>query len=269
MTVAILLLLALTICGAVWLARRRRIARLLAAPLPDARRAIAQDRVPVFSKLPQRHRARLEGLMNRFLDQTSFHGQAGLVVTEEMRVVVAAQACLLVVGRPDRWYRSLRTIHLYPGGFRSPLAKTDGHVVTTHKTARSGESWAHGPVVLSWEHAAYGAFIPNDGHNVVFHEFAHQLDQQTGVVDGAPLLGEDHDARAWAREMRAAYGRLTDDVESGRATFLDPYGATAPAEFFAVLTEYFFEKPEKLKAREPALYEQLATYYALDPASWG
>ena len=122
------------------------------------------------------------------------------------------------------------------------------------------------PVVLSWAHAERGAFIDDDGHNVVLHEFAHQLDDQTGETGGAPILDKGHDPDEWASAFRDAYARLKADVEAGRETFLDPYGATAHAEFFAVAVEFFFEKPRELKREEPAVYDQMVAYFRVDPA---
>ncbi len=271
MNVLILIILA----GAVlfflarWFWRRRRRRKLLAAPLSSANKAVVLKTVPLYEKLPDDLRPRFEGLVNRFLDEVTFHGYEGLEVTDEMRVVIAAQACLLIVNKDNRWFDTLETIHLYPAAFKSRLREMRGYVVSERETTRLGESWRRGPVILAWDHAAYGAFAPHDGRNVVFHEFAHQLDEQTGVVDGAPALDPDQSASNWARVFRAAYERLRADAAAGRPTLLDPYGATAPAEFFAVATEVFFERPRDLRAAEPALYAELSQYYRLDPATWG
>jgi len=251
-----------------WFLKRQRRARLLATPLSPERRRIVEARAPLYAKLPQNFRARLDGLVNRFLDEVTFHGAGGLQVTEEIRLTIAAQACFLIVNKPNRWFNSLRTIHVYPATFRSKLTRVDGHVHLEHKQARSGESWSKGPVILAWDHAAYGAFIAHDGHNVVFHEFAHQLDEQTGVTDGSPLLDKDQSASRWARVFQDAFERLQRDAANGGANVLDAYGATNPAEFFAVATEVFFERPHDLRAQEPDLYGELSQYYRLDPVRW-
>lgn len=256
------------VIAARWLLQRQRRARLLAAPLSSERRRIVEARVPLYRKLPQNFRMRLDGLINRFLDEVRFYGAGGLQMTEEIRVTIAAQACFLIVNKPNRWFTSLRTIHVYPATFKSKLTRVDGHVHSEHKQARSGESWAKGPVVLAWDHAAYGAFAAHDGQNVVFHEFAHQLDEQTGVIDGAPLLDKDQSAARWARVFQDAYEQLQRDAASGGENVLDTYGATNPAEFFAVATEVFFERPRDLRAQEPELYGELSQYYRLDPARW-
>ena len=255
--------------GGRWAARRRRRETLLAAPLsPDHARIVAK-RVPVYALLPIDLRKRLDGLINRFLDEMKFHGGEGFEITDDVRVTIAAQACLLIVNKPNRWYSSLKTIFVYPSAFKNKITRADGHIHSEHKTVRSGESWARGPVILAWDHAAYGAFAAHDGQNVVMHEFAHQLDNETGVTDGSPLLDADQSASRWARVFQTAYERLHDDLASGRENVLDPYGATNPAEFFAVATEMFFERPIDLRAAEPDLYGELSAYYHLDPADWG
>ena len=175
----------------------------------------------------------------------------------------------MIVNKPDRWYHTLETILVYPAAFKSRVKRQNGALVTEHDEARSGESWDRGPVVLSWSDTAYGASDDRDGHNVVYHEFAHQLDQQTGVIDGAPLLDRDHAAGDWAQVFQGAYKRMLANIGAGRPTVLNPYGATAPAEFFAVATEHFFEQPQALKAEEPTLYAQLTKYFEVDPVSWG
>jgi len=140
--------------------------------------------------------------------------------------------------------------------------------VTTEEQPVLGQSWGHGTVILSWDSVRRGAGVPGDGQNVVFHEFAHQLDQEDGEADGTPYLDSLSALRAWGAVMQEHYARLRSAVEGGRKTLLDEYGATNPAEFFAVATEFFFEKPLQLKRKHPALYEELAEYYGQDPASW-
>ena len=247
---------------------RRKRDRLMATPLTEAQRAIIAQRVPVIARLPAGLSARFEGLVNRFLDQVTFHGAADHQITDEVRLTIAAQACLLLVNKENRWFDTLETIFVYPAAFKSRIATGDGHVHQEADVARTGESWQRGSVILAWDHAAFGAFADRDGHNVVMHEFAHQLDDQTGVTDGAPLLDPDHNAREWAQAFQDAYARHTEQTARGAATLIDAYGATNPAEFFAVATEVFFERAEALREAEPALYGQLARYYRLDPAGW-
>ena len=183
----IILLLALAAAAVAfrfWLKRETRT-KLLAAPLTNAQQAILAPRFPIYRKLPEDLRLTLEGKINRFLHQVKFHGMDGLEVTEEMRLLIAAQACLLIVNR-DTWYDDIRTILIYPGAFKSKQVEHHGFVETETEHTRIGESWESGPVVLSWAHAERGAFIDDDGHNVVLHEFAHQLDDQTGETAARP-----------------------------------------------------------------------------------
>lgn len=264
---AALLVIAVVFASYLALRYRRRKA-LLSAPLPAEHKRILEKRMPLYGKLPAPLRANLEGLVNRFLDEIRFFGYEGVEITDEIRVIIAAQACVLLVNKENRWFKSLRTIHVYPTTFRSRLKSIEGHVHSERAQTRSGESWAKGPVVLAWDSSAYGAFAAHDGQNVVMHEFAHQLDEQTGVTDGAPLLDKDQSASGWARAFRTAYRRLQDDVAAGKRNALDAYGATSPAEFFAVATEMFFERPGDLRAQEPDLYKELSHYYRIDPAAW-
>lgn len=263
-----IIILAAVAWGVRWLLKRRRRAALMAAPLSPAHRQIINARIPLYAKLPPDLRDRLNGLINRFLDDVTFIGHEGVEITDDIRVTIAAQACVLIVNKPNRWFHTLRTILVYPAAFKSRLTEVDGHVHSERKAVRSGESWAKGPVILAWDHAAYGAFVAHDGQNVVMHEFAHQLDEQTGVTDGSPLLDADQSASAWARAFQDAYGRLREDLERDRHNVLDAYGATNPAEFFAVATEMFFERASELRGQEPVLYDQMAQYYRLDPVSW-
>lgn len=247
---------------------RRRRASLRAQRLSDVERAALARYMPVYGRLPADLKDRLDGLIHQFLAEIDIYGAGGLEVTDAMKRLIAAQATLLLVGAPGRWFHSLRTIHLYPAGFTSKISHYDGAAVHERDEGRSGESWTYGPVILSWRDASLGAADPDDGRNVVYHEFAHQLDHETGVVDGAPLLDREHSAGRWARVMQAHYDDLIEKTRRGERTLLDAYGATSPAEFFAVATEHFFEQPEQLFEARPALFEELKTYFNIDPRAW-
>ena len=246
---------------------KRAHKKLLSAPLWDTEWETILKNVPLCKRLPVELRPKLEGKINLFLDQVEFQGCNGLDVTPEMELSIAAQACVLVVNN-DAWYQTLQTILIYPNAFKSRQASHDGYVVTQREVVRTGESWARGPVILSWAHAAQDAFIDDDGHNVVLHEFAHQLDALSGYTDGAPILSDAHSNDDWDRILNKSFNRLVSDVEKGHETTLDPYGATAPAEFFAVAVEMFFERPTELKHKEPAVYAQLSKLFVLDPDGW-
>lgn len=249
-----------------WLRRVNRDA-LLSRPLSAGDRALVAETVPLLKNLPLELRPSLEGKINRFLYQVEFIGCDGLEVTEKMRLSIAAQACLLVVNI-DRWYDTLRTILIYPGAFRTHQKRQEGYVVTEGEQIRLGESWHLGPVVLSWSHSEQGARNHRDGHNIVLHEFAHQIDQLSGHADGAPLMNKGQSFADWSRVFLEAFEDHQANVARGRRTVLDAYGATAHEEFFAVAVEVFFEKPHQLKREEPEVYAQLAALFRLDPANW-
>ena len=263
----ILLFLAAGAIGFWCRSKRQARAKLLATALSDHQRAIVAEQVPLIQKLPSELRGKLEGKINVFLHQIEFIGCDGLEVTEEMRLSIAAQACILVVNS-DAWYKHLRTVLIYPGAFKSQEIRHDGYVVTERETVRTGESWSRGPVVLSWEHTEQDAIDHKDGHNVVLHEFAHQIDGLSGHIDGAPILTKGQSFADWERVFIGAYERHVRNVEWGRTTVLDAYGTDGPEEFFAVAVEVFFERPSALKREEPAVYEQLSGLFRLEPASW-
>lgn len=248
-------------------ARRQKRARLLASPLTPQQRAIVERLVPLLRRLPGDLRPKLEGKINRFLDQVTFHGYNGIEVNDAMRLSIAAQACLLVVNSPV-WFDTLRTILIYPAVFTTGRGRHDGFVVHETDHGTLGESWAHGPVVLSWDDALQGGLDPEDGHNVVIHEFAHQLDALTGHTNGVPILRKGQDFAGWEKAMLDAYHGHVERLERGHPTLIDPYGATNHQEFFAEATVTFFERSKAMRAEEPALYAELVELYGLDPAEW-
>tara|TARA_R110000868_G_scaffold69568_5_gene204694 strand:- start:1878 stop:2687 length:810 start_codon:yes stop_codon:yes gene_type:complete len=264
---AFLLLGAVALGAHLW--QRRRLRKtLLVSELSPGQRAIVRASVPLIRKLPANLQRALEGKIALFLHQIEFFGCDGLEVTEEMRLSIAAQACLLVVNT-ETWYGNLKTLLIYPGAFKSRRAEHNGFVVTERETVRTGESWARGPVVLSWADARQGALDETDGHNVVFHEFAHQLDDLSGHTDGIPVLDKAQSYAKWARVFVKAFQTHCGKIEAGHPSVFDAYGATGPEEFFAVAVETFFERPAELQAEEAGVYQQLASLFQLDPASWG
>ena len=249
-----------------WSKRRLR-ARLLATPLTPDQRAAILRLVPVVRRLPKELRPKLEGKINLFLDQVTFRGINGLEVTDEMRLSIAAQACLLIVNSPD-WYGTIRNVLVYPSAFHADRDTHDGQFVHEDRSGLLGESWARGPVVLSWDHALHGGLREDDGENVVIHEFAHQLDSLTGHTNGIPLLRKGQAYAAYEKAMLEAYGAHLERLEAGYDTLIHPYGATNHEEFFAEAIVTFFEKPRAMLREEPALYAQMAELLALDPARW-
>jgi len=262
------LLLLAWIVGEPWLVERRRD-RLRAKPFPAAWRRIIARRVPHFRRLPVDLQLQLKRHMLVFLAEKPFIGCRGVVVTDEMRVTIAAQACLLILNRRTGYFPKLRQILVYPGGFIVDRVQADGFGVTQERRhALSGESWSQGQVILSWDDTLAGASVVDDGRNVVIHEFAHQLDQETGNANGAPRLGRRERYARWSQVLGAEYEALVRRSAAGQPTLLSDYGATDPAEFFAVTSEVFFEQPQRLAEEHPALYGELAGFYRVDPMGW-
>ena len=243
--------------------------RLQARPFPPAWRAIVQQRVPYFRRLPADLQLQLKKHIQVFVAEKDFIGCDGLVVTDEMRVTIAAQACLLILNRRTDYYANLREILLYPGAF--VVERLHGDAIGLQQERRqvlSGESWSRGQVVLSWDDVLQGAAIDDDGRNVVIHEFAHQLDQEKGRATGAPWLGHREKYVGWSRVLGEEFARLQSQAHAGEPSLIDFYGATDPAEFFAVVSEVFFEQPHRMAAEHPALYQELSGFYRVDPLNW-
>jgi len=240
--------------------------RLPTGPIPDTWDGIVDRNVPLIRGLSSDERERLLRLVQVFLTDKHFEGCGGLTLTEEMKVTIAAEACLLLLHLEGPCYPTLRTVLVYPHGFVPKVARSPGTGEVAPPPVRlMGESWGDGVVVISWDDAVRGARNPADGENVVLHEFAHQLDAEDGVTDGAPLLAPSA-LRTWGGVLSAEYERLRRDAADDRRSTLDEYGATNKAEFFAVATETFFEKPVQLEREHPELYGQLQQFYRQDPA---
>ena len=251
-----------------WAAWRR--ARLTARPFPKGWRTLLRRRMPLYHRLPWPQQQQLQRHVQVLLGTVPFIGCRGQAITDEVRVLVAAQAALLLLGRPAGSFRGLRQVLVYPGPFVVDRPVTEGHIVQDARRVLVGESWQQGQLILSWPDVLAGAADAHDGHNVVIHEFAHQLDQETGVANGAPYLGRgDGQAQArWATVLGQAFDDLRQALARGDATLIDPYGTTDAGEFFAVVSELFFERPVDLHARHPALYAELSGYFRCDPRSW-
>jgi MtfA peptidase len=249
-----------------WVRRRRQ--RIAGRPFPSAWRRLLRRHVPLVSRLPARQQLRLKGLMQVFLAEKPILGCGGLRVSDEMRVTIAALACLPLLGAARGIYPELRQVLLYPGAFIVDRPVTEGGVQSDQRRVLAGESWSQGQVLLAWDEVKRGASTPGDGHNVVIHEFAHQLDQAGGPANGAPALPTAEAYRRWSTVMHHEFDALRWRLSQGEPGLIDAYAATDPAEFFAVISELFFERPNELAARHPALYAELSGYYRLDPAGW-
>jgi len=255
--VAFLLLL---IVGAM-LNRRSRRRRALVAPFPADWLAVVRRNIPPYSKLSPEMQQQVQDYTRQFLYDKNFEGCGGLVLNDEIKVTIAAQASLLLLNRKVRCYPRLYSVLVYPSAY---VAKGEAD----EKSVRLGESWQTGAVVLAWDSVQHGAANFADGHNLVIHEFAHQLDQEDGSADGAPILDGGSSYAAWARVLSREYDRLRKRVGKGKKTVMDAYGASHPAEFFAVASEAFFEKPWQLCSKHPELYDELRKFYQVDPLDW-
>lgn len=247
--------------------KRWRRSRLTQIDLPQHLLATLERRLPYYRLLPAEEQRRLRRLVQVFMAEKRFEGCGGLKLRDEIRVTVAGGACILQLGLRREMYPKLRSILIYPFPYlvRLSARRPDGTVIEGRQ-GRLGESWSQGYVVLSWSDVLEAAASRN-GRNVLFHEFAHQLDSETGGAEGAPLLPDDSLYAEWARVLGAEYEALIESVERKSPTLIDPYGATSPAEFFAVVTELFFGLPIELEECHPFLYGQLKLFYRQDPAA--
>lgn len=250
--------------------RRLSRAQVIAEPFPERFRELLRRRVPCAGLLSAAELTKLETLVRIFNSEKAFEGAQGLEVDEEMRVVIAARACLLLLWRVEldsALYPDLETVIVYPSTYRAKVQRREGYVTIEDEQARLGESWERGVVVLSWDAVASGAANSRDGHDVVLHEFAHQLDAEDGAMDGTPELDDLERYAVWSSVAGAEYAALVDAVEHHRKTSIDSYGATNAPEFFAVVVEQFFEQPGALERRHAELYQELATFFRFDPAA--
>lgn len=248
--------------------RRRRRARIRQQPFPPAWLAIIERNVPMYGRLPQADREELLRKVLVFCAEKNFEGAGGLEMRDEVRVTIAAQACILLLHLDDDdYYPQLKSIVVYPSAYRVPGGPGQTGEIHGGDAVHLGTSWQHGTVVLSWNSARRGAADPRDGQNVILHEFAHQLDQEDGAADGTPELEQWAFYFPWARVLSEHYLALRKAKNRGGKTVLDTYGATNEAEFFAVATEAFFEKPTLLRTRHPELYDELSRYFGQDPAA--
>ena len=252
------------------LLRQRRRRRLRARPFPKKWLTLIQRHVLFFNRLSAADRAELLGHIQIFLAEKRFEGCSGFAITDEVRVIIAAQACLLLLPRRTDYFPNLLTILVYPLTYMAEERRQVGeHLWEEGTVSRLGETGRRmGSLVLSWGAVKHGAADPADGKNVVLHEFGHQLDFENDAADGVPGLATREQQLAWAEVMQSEYASLRAADESGIATLLDTYGATNPVEFFAVSVEAFFEQPRALRAHHPKLYAELRTYFQQDPVEF-
>jgi len=260
---AVVIVIAIFVCRRI--ARNSMRKKLLATPISTQWQNIIQKNVPIYNHLPQQLKDQLAGLVNVFIAEKRFEGCGGQEITDEVKLTIAAQACILLLNRKTKYFPKLKRIYVYPATYIAKQASSGGLV---GPQARLGESWQHGPVVLAFNSVTGGAQNIKDGRNVVFHEFSHQLDQEDGSADGAPILENRSSYATWAKVLSTEYQALQGKARKRRRSVIRKYGATNPAEFFAVATEAFFEKAKQMKKKQPELYEELKSFYKLDPVEW-
>ena len=248
----------------------RRRKQLRAQSFPPAWRSILDRNLAVFRRLPSEDRAELLGHIQIFLAEKHFEGCGGLELTDEIRVTIAAQACLLLLHRDTDYYSELTSVLVYPTGYTEDGERYVGGGVweegPEHRLGHTARSLR--ALVLAWDAASHGASDPSDGQNVVLHEFAHQLDFENRDADGTPVLNTRAEYLAWARVMSAEFNALRHAERIGSPTVLDGYGAKNPTEFFAVATEAFFERPKAMQARHPELYMEMKKFFRQDPVTF-
>lgn len=242
--------------------KRRRRRRLYKELFPQDWVLILTQRFSLYKFLPQDIRNQLHGHIHIFLAEKNFVGYRGIEINDTIRVVIAAQACILLLNRKTNYYPHLGNILIYPNVFNHQT--NDG---SPQPGGRLGESWHRGPIVLSWLHSQQGGANAKDGQNVVMHEFAHQLDQENGPSDGLPIL-QHNNIRQWSGVLSKEFKSLKLKMKLRKSSLLDKYGATNPAEFFAVITEHFIEQPKQFNKKHPELYQELKKYYQVDPITW-
>jgi Mlc titration factor MtfA (ptsG expression regulator) len=252
------------------LLKQRRRRRLRARAFPKEWQTLVQRHVVFFHRLSATDRTELLGHIQVFLAEKRFEGCGGFAITDEVRVTIAAQACLLLLHRNTDYFPGLLTILVYPLTYMvDEKRQVADHVWEEGTVSRLGETGRRmGSLVLSWGAVKHGAADPSDGKNVVLHEFAHQLDYENHAGDGVPGLATREQQLAWSEVMRSEFASLRAADESGIPTLLNTYGATNPAEFFAVSVEAFFEQPRALRARHPRLYSELQKYFQQDPVEY-
>lgn len=266
----------LFIAGGIWfiwyvfsiIKKSQRRKKLQNTPIPEKWKSIIEMNMPLYKKLPQNLKDELHWRTMVFIEEKEWEGCGGLEVTEEMQVTIAAQAVMLLLNKSIDIYPKLRNILIYPSTYVATQATLSEATKTEPDTPVAGQSWSDGTVILAWNHVLGGGRNDKDGHNVVFHEFAHQLDQADGYADGLPILQTKEQYKPWISIVGDEFASFVEKVHRGRRDTIDDYGATNAAEFFAVVTETFFEKPNQLYKTHKELFEEFKEYYKMDPREW-
>ncbi len=247
--------------------RKQHLQDLRNEPFPDEWSKTIEKRFPLYGKIPEKLRDELNGDIRIFLEKVNFEGCDGFEITREVKLVIAAQACVLLLNRTLNVFPLLTTVLVYPTTILHSQSVLFESQRTEGDVPVSGLSYSSGIVTLSWKHVLWGASEEHDGHNVVFHEFAHQLDNESGMTDGVPALSAE-DSRKWTDLGGDEFSKFIEKVAKHRKDVIDDYGATNPAEFFAVCSETFFERPLTFKQKHSALFDMLSSFYRVDPREW-
>lgn len=249
--------------------RKRRWKQIKNRAFPTKWENLLLAQWPLYQQLPDLLKHNLHERINLFINEKQFIGCNDFVVKEEHKILIAAQACLLIINKPFEYYDNLHSVLIYPSAFivNQNRLMADG-TVSQERNINSGEAWETGKIVLSWDDAYSGMININDGHNVVIHEFAHLLDYTNGSANGAPLLQHATNYDHWSQTFIAAYNRLKNAISKGENSVFNPYGLISPGEFFAVASELFFEKSHFFQREEPELHQLLVKFYAVDPTLW-
>ncbi|MGZ5818056.1 MAG: M90 family metallopeptidase [Burkholderiaceae bacterium] len=269
MPMIVLLMIVLTGGALLFWLPKYRVQRALSHPFPRHYAKILRRNVPVFSRLPADLQLQLKRLMQQFLLQKKFVGCDGQEITDEIKVTIAGKACLLLLNRPTEVYPALSFVLVYPSAFIVPHKEIGaGGLVTHHEQTLLGQSWSDDRVILAWDHVLRDNTDIEPGHDVVLHEFAHQLDSEDGSVNGAPVMLSKARYTRWSTVLSHEFELLQRAVHHQHHGVIDHYGASNPAEFFAVVTEAFFKKSVALSEEHPALFAAFSEYYCVDPREW-
>jgi Mlc titration factor MtfA (ptsG expression regulator) len=248
--------------------RSRRRKRILSEPISQERRDVLAHHVRHYKYLDDKRRSLLEGFVQVVIAEKDWAGGSGFELTDLMKVTIAGYAGVMTLGLPEPYYFDrLKTIIVYAAGYLPKRSSFDQYPEFTPVGPRLGESWHRGPVVISWQEIDHHERM-RPGNNLVIHEFAHHVDGLDGDVDGTPPFRNRQQGRTWYRVTEKEFERLTSDAQQGNATLLDHYGASNRAEFFAVASECFFERPRAMRETYPELYRVLADFYCQEVADW-
>ncbi len=248
--------------------RNTRRRRLMSQPIKDEWLDIIEKNISIYKIIPNDLKPELHGHLQNIIAEKRFEGCGGLELTDEIVVTIATEAAILLLNRPSTYFPKCDVILIYPSAYIAKKTIFFGPASSDETSVRLGESWVHGIVVLAWDHVLQNARRRQSGHNVVLHEFAHQLDQEDGRGDGAPILENRSEYDEWARILGGEYEKLQQKALHHQSDVIDFYGTTNPAEFFAVSTETFFENAIRMRKKHASLYDELKQYYRLDPAVW-